>query len=139
MSVSAPDPSPEMLALSAGSEAVTSALAELRTLVYRLADEVATFRRRALGAERRLRELEPLVGTAAAGGAAAAADRPPSHGLADATGAVDEGGLARIAELERENERLRTRLQEAAERTKQLLERTRFLRQQQDDEAEEAT
>ena len=135
MSVSAPDPSPEMPALAAGSEAVTAALAELRTLVYRLADEVATFRRRALTAESRLRELEPVVGAAGtrdAGGAAV-------QGVADATGAVDDGGLARITELERENEQLRARLDEAADRTRQLLERTRFLRQQQDDEAEEST
>lgn len=97
------------------------ALGQLRTLVHRLADEAAGFRRRALEAERRLKALDDRVGSTAADGSEA---RPVTE------------LIGRVEELERENEELRRRLAEAAERTRQLLERTRFLRQQQDQEEE---
>src|SRR5690348_17894180 len=83
------------------------AVAELDLLVRHLADELAAFRRRALTAESRLKEVE-------------------SH----------DGGVmaldlsARLNHLEEENEKLRTKLDEAAARTKQMLDRVRFLRQQ---------
>lgn len=80
------------------------AFRELDGLVRHLGDELAGFRRRALQAEGRVRQLED------AGGASAALDR--------------------LAELERENADLRGRLRAAAERTQALLDRVRFLRQQ---------
>ena len=101
-----------------GAGEAAAAVAELRILVHRLADEVAAFRRRALQAETRVRELEATV------------DRLRAAAEPDATGAevVDP---QRLAELEAANAELRHRLEQAAERTRQLLERTRFLRQQQ--------
>ncbi|HEY0969904.1 MAG TPA: hypothetical protein VGE02_02880 [Gemmatimonadales bacterium] len=97
------------------------ALGQLRTLVHRLADEAAGFRRRALQAEQRLKALDDQV--ASAGPSAAGGEVRPVAEL-----------ISRVEELERENEELRRRLAEAAERTRQLLERTRFLRQQQEQE-----
>jgi len=83
------------------------AVRELGALIHHLADELASFRRRALLAEARLKELE-----------------------------AHEGGVAsfelatRVTELERENVRLADRLQAASARAKQMLDRVRFLRQQ---------
>ena len=87
---------------------------ELHQLVRHLADELAGFRRRALQAEARLEELEEA---AADGGSAAPQTR-------------------KAGELERENAELRARLDAAAERTRQMLERMRFLRQQNERGAE---
>ena len=83
---------------------------ELRQLVRHLADELASFRRRALTAEARLREIEGL--------------------------ATDEHRIApsHIMELEHENGDLKERVDAAAHRTRQLLEQLRFLRQQAVDE-----
>lgn len=103
----------------AGDEAA-SAVAELRILVHRLADEVAAFRRRAIAAESRVRELEA--------GAAVQAAAPVGPAGASAGPPADPDTVAR---LERENAELRERLGQAAERTRQLLDRARFLRQQQ--------
>ncbi len=84
------------------------AFRELEGLVRSLAEELAGFRRRALVAEARLRELE--------GTREIPADAPiPGE---------------RIAELERENGELRERLDGAGARTRHLLDRVRFLRQQ---------
>jgi|SRR5215468_586393 len=80
---------------------------ELNALVRHLADELATFRRRALAAEARVKEVE-----------------------AHEAGSVNVDLAARCSELERENERLRTRLDSAGTRAKQMLDRVRFLRQQ---------
>jgi hypothetical protein len=80
------------------------AFRELDGLVRHLGDELSGFRRRALQAESRVRQLEE------AGGVAASLDR--------------------LATLERENADLRGRLQGAVERTQALLDRVRFLRQQ---------
>jgi len=80
---------------------------DLDSLVRNLAAELANFRRRALLAEARVKEVE-------------------EH----------EGGLhsidlaARITELERENERLQARLDAATARNKQMHDRVKFLRQQ---------
>ena len=82
------------------------AFTELSDLVGHLGDELAAFRRRALQAEARVRVLE-------------------------AAGTTDVyAAQTRLEELERENEELRGRLAEAGERTEQMLQRVRFLRQQ---------
>lgn len=108
-------PAPETPGQPANDEAA-AAVAELRILVHRLSDEVAAFRRRAIGAESRIRELE-------ARDVAPAVAPVPDIDVAPA----DPEAIAR---LERENAELRSRLGQAAERTRQLLERARFLRQQ---------
>jgi uncharacterized protein YicC (UPF0701 family) len=79
----------------------------LDTLVRHLADELAAFRRRALTAEARLKEVESQEG-----------------------GAMALDLSARVNQLEEENEKLRAKLDEASERTRQMLDRVRFLRQQ---------
>jgi len=87
-----------------------AAFRDLEQLVRHLGDELAGFRRRALLAESRLKEFE-------------SEERAP-----DMTQqvALDE----RITELEHENAGLRARLESATERTRQMLERVRFIRQQ---------
>lgn len=84
-----------------------AAFRELEVLVRHLGDELASFRRRALQAEARARELE------AAGAGIGAAE------------------AARLRSLEEENAALHKRLGAATERTRQMLDRVRFLRQQQ--------
>jgi len=104
LTFSAPSPTSSM---SDNEQAESGAVRELDVLVHHLADELASFRRRALTAEARLKELE-----------------------------AHEGGVAslelanRVAELERENESLTNRLEAAGTRAKQMLDRVRFLRQQ---------
>ena len=83
------------------------AFSELDSLVRNLAAELANFRRRALLAEARVKEVEEHAG-----------------------GLHSIDLAARITELERENERLQTRLDAATARTKQMLDRVKFLRQQ---------
>lgn len=116
--------SPERNAERSSSASVL-ALGQLRLLVHRLADEAAGFRRRAIQAEQRLKALDEQVADVAA---AADGEARPVAPVAEL--------LERVEVLERENEELRKRLSEAAERTRQLLERTRFLRQQQEQEEE---
>jgi len=93
--------------MSDNAQADNHAIQELDTLVRHLADELAAFRRRALTAESRLKEVESQEG-----------------------GAMALDLSARVNQLEEENENLRTRLDEAAARTRQMLDRVRFLRQQ---------
>ncbi|MDQ2930452.1 MAG: hypothetical protein M3Y05_06480 [Gemmatimonadota bacterium] len=81
------------------------AFQELEHLIQALADEMAGWRRRAQEAEAKVK----------------------------ATPAP--GGKASAAALEKENRDLRERLEAARLRTKQLLEKLRFLRQQQEAEA----
>lgn len=90
--------------MSDSEQADLVAFHELEHLVHHLGEELATFRRRALQAEARIREL----------------------------GAPDERPLSRprVAELERENVDLRARLDAAAVRARQMLDRVHFLRQQ---------
>ena len=83
------------------------AFEELDGLIRALGEEMASWRRRAKQAESRVEELERLA----------------ERGLSPA---MD----ARVTELERENAELRTRLDGARQRTLQLLNRMRFLRQQ---------
>lgn len=87
-----------------------TAFRELETLVHRLADELAGFRRRALVAEARTRELEGQVAQPA---------RQQQRHLAE-----------RVSQLEQENATLRERLDSATARTTQMLDRVRFIRQQ---------
>ncbi len=79
-----------------------AAFRDLAQLVHHLEDELASFRRRALSAEARLKELEPEIGS-----------EP-----------------ANSSTLKRENLELNSRLEAATARTEQVLERVRFVRQQ---------
>jgi hypothetical protein len=82
-----------------------AAFADLEKLVHHLGDELASFRRRALQAEARVKALEGSPG-------------------------VTRTSPERIDKLERENASLKLRLETARGRTRQMLERVRFLRQQ---------
>ena len=84
-----------------------TAFAELEQLVKHLGDELASFRRRALQAEARLKSLE-------------------------STGVKGVVSPERVQFLERENAGLTTRLDAARARTQQIIDRVRFLRQQHD-------
>jgi hypothetical protein len=90
------------------------AFENLERLVRALGEELARFRKRALQAETRLKQLES-AGTR--GGAGGAGDLFTSD---------------RVASLESENRELRERLDAAALRTRTMLDRVRFLRQQTD-------
>jgi hypothetical protein len=83
------------------------AFQELEQLIRALGNEMAAWRRRAHEAEAQLRTMEPSPAT----------QGPPA-----------DPGL--VSALQRENEELRARLESARQRTEQLLERMRFLRQQ---------
>src|SRR4051812_2871003 len=83
------------------------AVRELDVLVHHLAEELANFRRRALTAEARIKDLESHEG-----------------------GAVGFELASRVSKLEQENEQLQTKLDAAGARAKQMLDRVRFLRQQ---------
>lgn len=87
--------------------AVDLRMQELETLVRHLADELAGFRRRALIAEARLKEVEGQEG-----------------------GALNLELANRVTILEAENEKLQTKLEAAGTRAKQMLDRVKFLRQQ---------
>ena len=82
------------------------AFLELEALVRNLGEELSTFRKRAHAAEARLK----AIATKGGGG--------------------DEHAEERVAQLELENLKLKTRLDAAAERTRKMLDRVRFLRQQ---------
>ena len=82
-------------------------MAELETLVRHLVDDLAGYRRRALVAEARLKEIEAHEG-----------------------GAENVELVTRCTKLEQENEKLQDRLEAANARARQMLDRVRFLRQQ---------
>ena len=111
--------------------AARAAVQELEVLIVRLGDEVAAFRRRALAAEARTKALEEAVAElreradAQTRESAVAAPLPGPASVA-AGAVVSE----RLAALERENEALKARLEGASSRTRQMLDRLRFLRQQ---------
>lgn len=86
-----------------------AAFRELEMLVRHLGDELAGFRRRALLAESRLKEIEAREG----------GPRPDGRDLEE-----------RITALEHDNAALRGRLEAATGRVKQVLDRVRFMRQQ---------
>lgn len=90
--------------MSGSARVDRDALRELEGLVRSLGDELTAARRRAERAEARLRALDQD------GRAARLVDR--------------------AADLERENADLRARLDAAADRTRQMMDRLRFLRQQ---------
>lgn len=135
------------------------AFRELDTLVRNLTDQLSGYRRRALAAEARARELEAAVERAVEKGEAAlAAARAETaavrrlleqtmtagddHAVGDvfpATTAtsgsaervvLDSSNLSAYGDIALENERLRACLGEARERTTSLSQRVRFLRQQ---------
>ena len=81
---------------------------QLEQLVHNVGDELAAFRKRAQIAEARVRVLEGAL----------------SNGADDLT-------LDRVRALELENADLRARLGHAAQRTRQLAARVKFMRQQQ--------
>ncbi|MES2179237.1 MAG: hypothetical protein V4550_15360 [Gemmatimonadota bacterium] len=86
------------------------AFRELETLVRHLGDELAGFRRRALLAEAKVRETETHGGEPMV---------QQQRELSD-----------RVTALEHENAALKGRLDAATARTKQVLDRVRFIRQQ---------
>lgn len=81
------------------------AFAELEALVRNLGEELSAFRKRAHAAEARLKALG-------------------ASSVGDAT--AEE----RVAALEAENARLRSRIADASEKTRAMLDKARFLRQQ---------
>lgn len=87
-----------------------AAFRELETLVRHLGDELAGFRRRALVAEARLKEI----------------DGEGAQPLMDQQRELSD----RCSQLEQENAALRTRLDAATARAQQMLDRVRFIRQQ---------
>lgn len=135
----------------------TAAFRELDTLVRHLSEQLAGYRRRALAAESRTRELEQVVAERDGTLIEVRAEGQRAHQLRalleskvrelEAKAELARAEVARVqsafaaaaeaatpqaveSELERENERLRARLTEAAEKTAQLGDRVRFLRQQ---------
>ncbi|MBA3341202.1 MAG: hypothetical protein H0T48_05145 [Gemmatimonadaceae bacterium] len=82
-----------------------SAFEELRQLVGHLGEELVAFRRRALQAEARVKAFDASAGSV-------------------------RTSPERVEKLERENAELRKRLETARSRTRQMLDRVRFLRQQ---------
>lgn len=82
-----------------------AAFKELESLVRHLGEELSGFRRRALQAESRLKEIDT----------AASSSKPTPE---------------RLAALERENKDLTRRLRTATERINGMLDRVRFLREQ---------
>ncbi|MDA1081595.1 MAG: hypothetical protein O2973_07935 [Gemmatimonadetes bacterium] len=87
----------------------TRAFTALEKLVRNLGEELSGFRKRAHAAEARLQ----AIATKGGGGDAAAEER--------------------VAQLEAENAKLRSRLAGASERTGKVLDRVRFLRQQHEE------
>ena len=86
------------------------AFRELEQLVRHLGDELAGFRRRALLAEARVRELE---------------QEGSQPGVREQRELGDQ-----LTRLEHDNAVLRGRIEAAATRTKAMLDRVRFIRQQ---------
>lgn len=134
-----------------------AAFRELDTLVRNLSDQLAGFRRRALAAEARSRELEQILAgmtgkldevrqqvedIQASRDAAIVQSRTLEGQLVAARAEVQrtQAAFAEVSakalpgaldeELARENDRLKTRLHDAREKATQLTEKVRFLRQQ---------
>jgi hypothetical protein len=87
------------------------AFKELESLVRSLGEELATFRKRAHASEARLK------------------------GIATKGGGGDGHAEERVSQLEAENAKLQQRLAAAAARTRKMLDRVRFLRQQHNGES----
>jgi predicted nucleic acid-binding Zn-ribbon protein len=108
-----------------------AAFRELEQLIRALGDEMAAWRRRAHEAESQLKATEARLARLATQTAAPAATgegAAPAPATAHPASAGSSGQL--VAALQRENQELKLRLEAARQRTKQLLERVRFLRQQ---------
>jgi acyl-CoA synthetase (NDP forming) len=117
-----------------------AAFRELEQLIRALGDEMAAWRRRAHEAESRLKAAESRLAKQGAQPAQAAGESAAS--AASATSATSAAAAAApraaptassnqlVAALQRENQDLRLRLETARQRTRQLLDRVRFLRQQ---------
>lgn len=103
-----------------------AAFLELENVIRNVTDQLAGFRRRALSAESQVRDLERALGEAEQATAKAVAEARQSVAPAPISGERSEADKALIAE----NAALRARLDEAGERTRQISERVRFLRQQ---------
>ena len=101
-----------------------AAFRELDTLVRNLTEQLAGYRRRALAGESRVRELEHRIGELEAVLTAAKSEAAAPRALENGTAVSDPAAVAA------DNEQLRARLAEAKERTTQLADRVRFLRQQ---------
>ena len=82
------------------------ALRQLELLVRHLGEELASFRRRALQAEGKLKSFE------------------------SSTPSADLFAIEQATQLQRENDELRARIAFATDRTRGFLEQVRFLRQQ---------
>ncbi len=82
-----------------------AAYRELQTVVRRLVDELAGFRKRALAAEAKVKGFESATGSTAKTG-------------------------ARLAVLEAANPRLRAQVERARSSSRGMLDKVRFLRQQ---------
>ncbi len=93
--------------MASDSERPDVAFDELQQLVRHLGDELATFRRRAMHAESRIKAIDSSAGSARV-------------------------NPERVDRLERENAELRKRVESARTRTREMLDRLRFLRQQHD-------
>jgi hypothetical protein len=98
--------------MSGNDRAELRAFKELEGLVRNLGEELAMFRRRAIAAETQLKEL--------------GRGQPP-RGTGRGSSAGDHAGGG---DLESENRALRTRLERAEDRVRQMMDRVRFLRQQ---------
>jgi hypothetical protein len=112
-----------------------AAFRELEQLIRALGDEMAGWRRRAHEAEARLKATEARLArqpTEQPVAAAAAAPSAVPGTTAGRAGQPAEAGATNqlVAALQRENQDLRLRLEAARQRTRQLLDRVRFLRQQ---------
>jgi len=99
--------------MSANERPELRAYRELETLVRHLGEELAAFRRRAFCAEAQVKDGGGGGGHGGHGGKGRGA------ALGD-----------RMADLETENETLKTRLDRAEDRVRQVMDRVRFLRQQ---------
>jgi hypothetical protein len=125
-----------------------AAFRELETLVRNLGEQLAGYRKRALSAESKSRELEEtLAQVRAERDKAAMALRVSERSLKDAETRLaampapfisrssaneppEEFDDPRMTALSRENRELHERLEQARERTTLVIDRVRFLRQQ---------
>lgn len=101
----------------------------LERVVRSLGDELAFFRRRAIDAERRVRDVLAQQANASSVGPTASA----------AAARLAEADRERIAALESENAELRARLIDAADRARSVASRMRFARQQDEAAAADRT
>jgi hypothetical protein len=91
---------------SASEHPELDAFHELEQLVHHLGEELAGFRKRALTAESKLKQFDLTL-----------TSKTPTP--------------ERLAALERLNKDLKARLEDATERTRRMVERVKFLREQQ--------